>query len=137
LKRRDFQDLAAVRLKEAKVLLRAGCHEGAYYLGGYVVECALKGCIAKRTERHEFPDKKRVLKAYTHDLQELIGLAGVEPNSKEPEKASRELNDNWAIVRDWSEESRYERISMVEAENLVQAVGDPEHGVLQWLKRFW
>jgi hypothetical protein len=57
MKRKDFQELAAVRLKEARVLLRAGCYEGAYYLAGYAVECALKACISKQTERHEFPDR--------------------------------------------------------------------------------
>jgi hypothetical protein len=50
MKRQDFQGLAAVRLKEARVLLEARCWEGADYLGGYVVECALKACIAKQTE---------------------------------------------------------------------------------------
>jgi hypothetical protein len=30
-----------------------------YYLAGYPVEFALKACIAKSTERHDFPDKRR------------------------------------------------------------------------------
>jgi HEPN domain-containing protein len=42
LNRRDFQELALVRLNEAKVLLDAGHFDGAYYLAGYAVECALK-----------------------------------------------------------------------------------------------
>jgi hypothetical protein len=42
------------------------------------VECALKACIAKGTERYEFPDKKRVDASYTHNLQELVKLAGLE-----------------------------------------------------------
>ncbi len=72
MKRQDFQELATIRLKEARVLLEARCWEGAYYLGGYVVECALKACIAKQTEQYDFPDKKRVNDSHTHDLQELI-----------------------------------------------------------------
>jgi HEPN domain-containing protein len=60
LKRRDLRELALLRLKEAQVLFANGCWSGAYYLAGYAVECALKACIAKGTERHEFPDLKRV-----------------------------------------------------------------------------
>jgi HEPN domain-containing protein len=58
VKRSDFQELAALRLKEARLLLKANCPEGAYYLAGYAAECALKACIARRTERFEFPDLK-------------------------------------------------------------------------------
>jgi len=40
------------------------------YLAGYGVECAL-ACIAKQTERHEFPDEKKALQSYSHDLRSL------------------------------------------------------------------
>jgi HEPN domain-containing protein len=137
MKRKDFQDLAALRLKEARVLLGAGCFEGAYYIAGYAVECALKACISKQTRRHEFPDKKRAERAYDHDLVKLLGLADLETKLKETERIDPELNGNWDIVRDWWEQSRYERPSQVEAENLIRAIGDRQHGFLQWLRRFW
>jgi hypothetical protein len=38
----DFQDLARIRLREAKALFDAGEFHGAYYLAGYSIECALK-----------------------------------------------------------------------------------------------
>jgi hypothetical protein len=41
--RADFQKLADMRIKEAGILLAAGEFDGAYYLAGYAVECALKG----------------------------------------------------------------------------------------------
>ena len=66
--RRGLQELSKVRLKEARALLRAGMHDGAYYLAGYAVECGLKACIAKTTLRHEFPDKKRVDSSYSHNF---------------------------------------------------------------------
>ena len=53
--RRDLQALSRIRINEAKGLLSLGLHDGAYYLAGYAVECALKACIAKETKRHEFP----------------------------------------------------------------------------------
>jgi len=46
--------------------------DGAYYLAGYAVECALKACIAKKTQRHEFPDKRRVDASHTHNLIQLL-----------------------------------------------------------------
>jgi len=38
----DFQKLSAIRLEEARVLLRNKQYAGAYYLAGYSIECALK-----------------------------------------------------------------------------------------------
>jgi hypothetical protein len=42
------------------------------------VECALKACLAKRTERHEFPDKEQVQKQHTHNLDASVILAKLE-----------------------------------------------------------
>jgi len=42
MNRVDLQQLAELRLKESKALFAAGFPEGAYYLAGYAVECALK-----------------------------------------------------------------------------------------------
>jgi HEPN domain-containing protein len=64
-------------LKEAKALLDAGLPDGAYYLAGYAVECALKACIAKSTLRYDFPDKTTVDKSYTHSLTQLVGVANL------------------------------------------------------------
>jgi len=38
MNRKDLQDLALIRLKEAKALLDKGLYDGAYYLCGYAVE---------------------------------------------------------------------------------------------------
>ncbi|MGD0616750.1 MAG: hypothetical protein ABSB67_03725 [Bryobacteraceae bacterium] len=70
--RRDFQRLATTRLREAGALMKHRLTDGAYYLAGYAVECALKACIAKKTQRHEFPDKRRVDASHTHNLIQLL-----------------------------------------------------------------
>jgi HEPN domain-containing protein len=63
--RKDFQRLADLRAGEAAFLAKGGREEGAYYLGGFAVECALKACIAKQTRRHDFPaDAKYANKIY-------------------------------------------------------------------------
>jgi HEPN domain-containing protein len=136
MKRKDFQELAAIRLKEASVLLEARCWDGAYYLGGYAIECALKACIAKQTERFDFPDKKRVVDSHTHDLQELVRVAQLTPQLAE-HRRQPDFDANWTIVADWWEQSRYERASQEGAENLLRAVSERRNGVLRWLRRYW
>jgi HEPN domain-containing protein len=75
MNRLELQELARIRLREARHLLRHRFYDGAYYLSGYAVECGLKACVAKQTKRHDFPDKDRAVKSYTHDLLQLVKLA--------------------------------------------------------------
>ncbi|MEU6191994.1 hypothetical protein [Nocardia sp. NPDC047038] len=74
----DMRVLASRRLREAQVLLSAGEWSGAYYLGGYAVECGLKACILKVVKRFHMPDKDTINKGHTHSLTELVKLAGLE-----------------------------------------------------------
>jgi HEPN domain-containing protein len=121
--RNDFQRLAELRLKEARALQAAGFPEGAYYLAGYAVECALKACIAGKTQQHDFPDKRLVDKSYSHDVEKLLDAAGT--------------------VREWSEQSRYDLFSgssfgrFATAQLLVDAVESEKGGVLRWIKQSW
>jgi hypothetical protein len=41
MNRADLQQIAELRLQEARTLLTGGFPDGAYYLAGYAVECAL------------------------------------------------------------------------------------------------
>jgi hypothetical protein len=43
----------------------------------------------------------------------------------------------WLIVKDWSEESRYERWTVPEATALIDAIREPNHRVLQWVRGHW
>jgi hypothetical protein len=94
MNRRDFQRLADLRVGEAGALVRSRKEIGAYYIAGYAVECALKACIAKTTKRYEFPPKSDyVRKLYSHNLEELLRIAGLE---KQLEADSR-VNPDLAI----------------------------------------
>ena len=136
--RTDFQKLAEVRLAESKALLDAGLWSGAYYLAGYVVECALKACIAKLTRAEEFPpNKKTVEDYYTHDLMKLVGTAKLATEFADALKADSQLDINWNVVRLWKEGVRYEVKEKVRAEELYDAITDPAHGVLQWIQSRW
>lgn len=137
MNRKDLQALALTRLREAKVLLANGEYSGAYYLAGYVVECALRACIAKRTQRHEFPDKGRVDKSWTHKLEPLLGAAELQASLQAESKSKPRFSSNWDVVKDWSEASRYKSWNQREAEELIRAVSESEHRVLPWLKHHW
>ena len=136
LKRKDFQLLADLRAKEAGVLARDGCEQGAYYLAGYAVECALKACIAKKTKRHEFPPRRDYVdKVYSHRLETLLELAELKEQLKDDMNGNRVLAGNWLIVTEWNEGKRYV-VSGLKGRDLYEAVSGP-NGVLSWIKQRW
>lgn len=137
MNRNDLKLLALTRLREAKVLLANGEYSGAYYLAGYVVECALKACIAKRTRRHDFPDKKKADRSWTHLLNELVGLAELTDSLNAEIRADTVFSRNWANVVRWKEDSRYALNGEAEAVDLIKAISDRRHGVLRWLRQHW
>jgi len=134
--RRDFQALAELRAKEAGVLAKNGNEEGAYYLGGLAIECALKACIAKKIKRHDFPlAAKDANKVYSHDLAELLKVAELKTHLDNAMNRNRALKENWGVVQDWNVESRYET-SGLRGTDMDVAVNSA-NGVLQWIRRRW
>jgi HEPN domain-containing protein len=134
--RADFQELADVRIAEAKVLLDQGMYNGAYYLAGYAVECALKACIAKRTNQYDFPLKK-ASDYYTHEIAPLVTYAGLADDRKDATDVNNDQRTNWSVVLKWTEKSRYGRNTESDARDLYNAITDPAHGVVPWIKVRW
>lgn len=133
MNRADLQKLAEIRIDEAGALLKAKKYPGAYYLAGYAVECGLKACIAQKIRRYTYPDKQLAQKCYTHNVEELVVLAGL----KSLLIADADLLLRWGVVKDWDEQSRYQRKNRTEAQGLYEAITDPLHGVLPWIKTHW
>lgn len=136
MNRIDFQEIAEHRLRESKALLDAGFPDGAYYLAGYAVECALKACIAKRTHEHDFPEKESI-QYYSHDLEKLLGFAKLKSEFELALRVDPAMDANWIIVKDWSETSRYERKTVADANGLLQAIEDQKGGLLPWVQKHW
>lgn len=134
--RTDLQKLATIRLREAKLLLAANAPDGAYYLAGYAVECGLKACVAKATDRHDFPDRVRANRSYTHNAKELIAVADLKVAHDEAMR-QYEFSRRWEILTQWSEESRYKVTSLHDAKALIEAIENRKYGILQWLRRYW
>jgi hypothetical protein len=137
MNRADFQQLAELRIREAQALLAAGLPSGAYYLAGYSVECALKACIAKRTQLHDFPEKKLVNDSHTHDLGKLLQLAELKTELDTVLDADPEMRSNLETVQDWSETTRYQRKTPADAIALLTAIEDQEGGLLPWIRLRW
>ena len=136
MNRRDFQNLATIRLREAKLLLASNAPDGAYYLAGYAVECALKACIAKQTKRYAFPEKQTVLDSHTHDFKKLLERAGLRLiHNMAMDQA--EFANYWKTVAEWNAASRYGNHSMQMAEELINAIANRRFGVLPWLTRHY
>ena len=130
--RQTFQQLAEERLSEARLLLAHGHPSGAYYLAGYATECALKAKIAKGFRADEIPDLRRVRDIYTHNLGELLSIAGLKVTLESEIEISTDLKKRWTIAKDWSEHARYEIWTEDHASAMLDAI-DGEKGLLRWL----
>lgn len=135
--RKELQNLAELRLREARALFRLRHYSGAYYLAGYAVECALKACIAKQTRRYDFPDKKTTNASYTHDLGGLVVTAKLDAGFLQRSNQDDIFKANWDLVKMWSEESRYRVTDRAACGALLDAIMEEQHGVLPWLKLTW
>ena len=134
--RRDFQRLARMRLRDARILMRSGNSEAAYYLIGLAVECAVKACIAKNTRRYDFPPNQNAIKEiYTHDLAKLIRAAKLETALDTDRKGNILFKNKWDVLKDWNVNTRY-ATSGLNATDLYAAVTG-RNGVMQWLRQRW
>ncbi|XYB96848.1 hypothetical protein ACSTKF_19590 [Vibrio parahaemolyticus] len=138
MNKEDLKKLVEIRLTEANTLLKAKNYHGAYYLAGYVLECAVKVCITNQVNAFDFPNKQLATKSHSHNLSDLITVAGLKQKLQEQEQENDEFSLNWAVAKDWSEASRYEcNIEKTKAIDFLDAVNDEESGILKWLKNYW
>jgi len=137
LTKNDLERLAQVRLDDAIFLLQTNHSSSAYYLAGYAVELAFKACISKLMLPNVIPDKAFINAIYTHKFGDLLSTAGLRPQFDVDTKADPQFGAYWAIVNNWSEQSRYEFWDPISAAALLQAICEPNHGVFQWVKKHW
>ena len=131
------RQLAEERATDALGLLNIGQWSGAYYLAGYAVECGLKACIARKTNQDDFPDKDFAVKCFTHRLDSLVVLAGLESSYKARVLVDRFFEDNWQIVVKWDEAARYKLWSESDSRDLYEATTHPNQEVMSWIKAHW
>jgi HEPN domain-containing protein len=134
--RRELQQLACLRLKEAEALFNAGCYDGCAYLCGYVVELALKAAICATLDVADYPDDR--LKGYfkTHDFDDLRLLAGME----QAFTVRPGLLANWSVASKWRAQRRYEPVGSYDqaaAREILEAVRSYPDGVLACISLRW
>ncbi len=134
----ELKDLAGLRLREAEALFAAGMYEGAAYISGYVVELALKARICRLLDVADYPDKGELKRVYAvHDLEQLLLLAGLR---RTLDPMNQPLFDNWSTAAPWKPERRYAAMGSVnrqDAEDILNAIRDGNHGVLTWITTLW
>jgi hypothetical protein len=139
----DLRRMAEERIKDARALIRGKRWEFAYYAAGYSIECALKSCVLSRMiyTAWVFEEKWNARDCLTHDLEDLIRLAGLttELNARRAHSAAAGdmFDTNWNTVLGWDVTSRYVSRTEAEARDLFAAITHNPDGVLRWLKNYW
>ena len=102
----DLMALADMRLAEARALQNGRHYSGAFYLAGYAVELGIKSIIARDKFRGVWPEKDQFRAGYTHNLEDLMQIAGLLVLLAQDSLRDEELDENWRIVRRWRETAR-------------------------------
>ncbi len=127
-------ELSDSKLADAKLLLAAGRGENAFYLAGYAVELMLKAILSGQFKTDALPDRTLVRDAFVHDIEKLARASKIEIHLKIKLDSDERFNGFWRKVLEWEPISRYDPRSVEDAEHLVRAIDDAEHGVLPWLR---
>lgn len=138
LSRLALQAVAEAKLADAMLLLLAnGRFANAYYLAGYAVEIALQACIARQVVAETLPERGFVNEIFRHELKRLASLAGLTGELRHREARDAEFAANWATVAEWRPDVRYTDVGESAAQSMLSAVGDPNAGVLPWIRTYW
>ncbi len=139
MNRAHWQTLAQERVLAAHALLTAQQWPSAYYLAGYAVEYGLKSCILVHVESTGviFKEKKFSEQCWSHDVEELASLAGLDAQLDAEMSANPAFRDNWFIVKRWDEKSRYELQTQAKAEEIYNAITELANGVMPWIRSRW
>lgn len=111
LPKSDLKKIAQARLRDARVLFKGRCYDGAMYLCGYAAEMAIKARICRALHWKGYPASRKEFENFksfkTHDLEVLLHLSGAE------EKVKTQHATDWSVVAQWDPKVRYEPIGSV------------------------
>ena len=137
MERLVLQALAQAKLDDAELLFQHGRFANSYYLFGYAAELAIKSRISGLFRAGTIPDRKLVNDIYSHDLNKLMGLAGLVAELEASRKASAVFDGYRATVASWAETSRYEVVEEFRSAAMRDAMMHADEGVFQWLQARW
>lgn len=134
--RATLQSIALEKAQDAELLFQNRRYSNSYYLFGYAAEIAIKARIALRFKGEAIPDRKLVNAVHTHDLNNLIALAGL-TGDLQAARQSVLFDSHWAAVSNWTEAARYDVIDVSLATAMRDAMMDERAGLFQWLQQRW
>lgn len=74
----ELKSIAKARLKSASFLMDAKDWDGAVYMMGHVLECALKACACKALHLSSYPESRKTDGHFmTHNFDQLLVLSGM------------------------------------------------------------
>lgn len=71
----------------------------------------------------------------THDFGRLLRRLKCDKQLDQDSKANPLLQQAWDVVFEWDESDRYEFWDEPAVRELLDAITDPNHGVLEWINR--
>ncbi|MFZ0371774.1 MAG: hypothetical protein WAL39_00515, partial [Xanthobacteraceae bacterium] len=89
---------------------------------------------SSRFQTDTIPDPGWLKDIFTHNLEKLAKLALLDDDLKLKNDSDAEFKARWDIVTEWSESSRYYVRQQGDAETLIEAIDNAQHGVFQWLR---
>jgi len=109
----DYPDAATKHLADAKALMEAPRYDGAAYLAGYVVECALKTLLQAETQR---VPKIHPLPVLSHKVTDVCLLADA-TMSRYVTRVVRSVDEG--PIAQWRETMRYRGPSMAQGDAMA------------------
>lgn len=132
----QWESLARDEMAAAVAMISARLWKQAYNHAGIAVECALKCYIMKKEGLNRWPTRHERRELYTHDLENLLEIAGLEDNFNDDLSSANPSNHAraWMIIKDWNIKMRYhvpDAFPQAVAESAVEAISGME--LVKWL----
>jgi HEPN domain-containing protein len=135
----DLKKIAKTRIEAVKLLIQNNDHDGAVYLSGHALECALKSVICKRLNLDKYPDRsssKELQSIFlSHRLDVLLTLSGMEKDFSLAISSRR--SENWSEFINWNVDLRYEPIGTrgeAEAKRKLEALVEDPDGIITFME---
>ena len=101
-----------------------------YFHAGLAVECALKAYIMRVERLNSWPSRQHRPELYTHDLRQLLTIAGIRVLHSDPQAPC------WHVVLQWDRSQNYSPRPMPRkvAKSLYEAAFSAD-GVVTWIRQ--
>lgn len=132
----EWDSLARDEMAAASAMLAVRLWKQAYQHAGVAVECALKCYIMRKERLNRWPARNERRELYTHNLANLLEIAGLEDDFNEDLSSANPSNHAkaWMIIKDWDINMRYHipnAFPQAVAESAVEAISGME--LVKWL----